>query len=248
MSNRFASGIYSIKQVSSGHLYIGSSNDMQTRWRKHKAALVRNKHHSVYLQRAWNKHGDSDFVFSAVVLCDVHNLKMYEQLILDGMSPAFNMSRSATSPVHRGQKLPKAWVEKVAKSVRARYASGFKVVHPPRSDEFRAIVSQSSTQRWEDPDLRKKMTDAIRASMTAEERIKKSQRIVALWENPEYRTKSANARKGNSFARGYVCTPEQVKNRQRAARISNMKRNYGADWKAEYASRYPDHAGDINGQ
>jgi group I intron endonuclease len=248
MGNRFASGIYSIKQVSSGHLYVGSSNNIETRWRKHRAALIRNKHHSVRLQRSWNKYGDSDFLFSIVLLCDTDNLKMYEQIAIDGLNPEFNMSRSATAPVHRGQKLPKEWVENVAKTVRARYASGFKIIHPPRSDEFKAAVSRSSIERWQDTELRSKMTDAIRASMTDEERAKKSQRIVTLWENPEYRIKAVNARKGNHFAKGNVCTPEQVKNRQKAARISNMKRNYGEEWKVEYVRRYPEHIGDVNGK
>ena len=40
---------------------------------------------------------------------------------------------------------------------------------------------------------------------------------------------------------------EQVLNRKRAARISNIKRNYGGAWQQEYLRRYPEHAGDLNG-
>ena len=78
-------------------------------------------------------------------------------------------------------------------------------------------------------------------------RQKKSAAVAALWKTPEYHAKASAARRGNSFALGYKCTPEQVANRQKAARLSNMKRNYGAGWKEEYIRRYPEHAEDVNG-
>lgn len=80
-----------------------------------------------------------------------------------------------------------------------------------------------------------------------EERSRKSQRVKDLWATPEYREKAVAARKGNAYNKGYKCTPEQVENRKKAARISNMKRNYGMDWKIEYARRYPEFVGDLDG-
>ena len=82
---------------------------------------------------------------------------------------------------------------------------------------------------------------------SAEERQKKSDRVKALWATPEYREKAVAARKGKAYNKGYKCTPEQIENRKKAARISNMKRNYGAGWKAEYAKRYPEFVGDLDG-
>ena len=80
---------------------------------------------------------------------------------------------------------------------------------------------------------------------TKEERELRSIRTAKLWADPEYRERSVNARKGNAYSKGYKCTPEQIKNRQRAARISNMKRNYGEGWKDEYIRRYPEHKEDM---
>ena len=85
-----------------------------------------------------------------------------------------------------------------------------------------------------------------RIAFTDEERKKKSERVRALWGTPEYREKAINARKGNAYNKGYKCTPEQIENRKRAGRISNIKRNYGDTWMVEYARRYPDHIGDLN--
>jgi group I intron endonuclease len=78
-----------------------------------------------------------------------------------------------------------------------------------------------------------------------EERNMRSIRTAKLWADPEYRERAINARKGNAYNKGYKCTPEQTKNRQRAARISNMKRNYGEGWKDEYVRRYPEHKQDV---
>lgn len=81
-----------------------------------------------------------------------------------------------------------------------------------------------------------------------ETHAKKSAAAAALWKDPEYRARAVAARKGNAYCKGYKCTPEQVENRKRAARLSNMKRNYGVAWKEEYIRRYPEHAEDVNGK
>ena len=85
-----------------------------------------------------------------------------------------------------------------------------------------------------------------RIAFTDEERKKKAERTKALWADPSYREKSINARKGNAYNKGYKCTPEQIENRKRAGRISNIKRNYGDTWKVEYARRYPEFIGDLD--
>jgi hypothetical protein len=72
-----------------------------------------------------------------------------------------------------------------------------------------------------------------------------SVRTKELWADPIYREKAIAARKGKAYNKGYKCTEEQKLNRQKAGRISNMKRNYGETWQDEYLRRYPEHAGDI---
>ncbi len=81
---------------------------------------------------------------------------------------------------------------------------------------------------------------------TAATHAKKAAAAAALWKDPEYRAKAIAARVGKGGPVGYKCTPDQVENRKRAGRISNMKRNYGASWKEEYIRRYPEHAEDVN--
>jgi len=86
----------------------------------------------------------------------------------------------------------------------------------------------------------------VEVAYSDEERALRSKRTRNLWATPEYRERAVAARKGNAYNKGYKCTPEQVENRKRAARISNMKRNYGAAWKEEYVRRYPEYERDVN--
>lgn len=86
------------------------------------------------------------------------------------------------------------------------------------------------------------------AAFSEDERERRSERVRKLWADPVYRARATAARKGNAYAIGYKCTPAQTENRKKAGRISNMKRNYGEYWRDEYARRYPEHTGDLDGK
>jgi len=77
------SGVYLIRNTLDGKVYVGSSKDLSTRFRSHMYALNSDGHHSVKLQRAWNKYGTDAFVFEKVVVCSVENLLRYEQIVID---------------------------------------------------------------------------------------------------------------------------------------------------------------------
>jgi len=80
-------GIYIIKNVVNNKHYIGSSNNIYDRWRRHKRALLTNSHHSVALQRAWNKYGARSFTFGLYKVLDENisneDLRKEEQKYLD---------------------------------------------------------------------------------------------------------------------------------------------------------------------
>jgi group I intron endonuclease len=57
------SGVYEIRHVESGKVYIGSSVNVRARWRQHRSDLRMGRHHSRRLQRSWNEHGASAFAF-----------------------------------------------------------------------------------------------------------------------------------------------------------------------------------------
>jgi group I intron endonuclease len=64
--NNIVSGVYSIKNMLDGKVYIGSTVNLKKRWRSHKYMLKNNKHDNRHLQFAWNKYGADAFVYSVV--------------------------------------------------------------------------------------------------------------------------------------------------------------------------------------
>ena len=52
-----SSGIYIIKNAKTKKVYVGSSIDITSRVRNHIKDLNRGIHHSMKLQRSFNKHG-----------------------------------------------------------------------------------------------------------------------------------------------------------------------------------------------
>ena len=63
-------GIYRITCYYSGLSYIGSAVDIRVRWGAHRRALRRNRHHSIHLQNAWNKYGESAFEFLLIEIVE----------------------------------------------------------------------------------------------------------------------------------------------------------------------------------
>ena len=76
-------GIYNIVNVIDGKIYIGSSNDIERRFRKHRSLLNRNIHENKYLQNAWNKYGETNFKFILVKECLMDVLLITEQEYLN---------------------------------------------------------------------------------------------------------------------------------------------------------------------
>jgi group I intron endonuclease len=83
-------GIYRIINLINNKCYYGSSKNVEKRWKKHKNELVRDKHHNILLQRAWNKYGCDSFMFEFVEACMVDELLLVEQKYLD-TKPEYNI-------------------------------------------------------------------------------------------------------------------------------------------------------------
>ena len=71
-------GIYCIENLVNHKKYIGLSQDVNKRWNQHKNALNNNMHINIHLQSAWNKHGESNFNFTIIEMCDINSLESKE--------------------------------------------------------------------------------------------------------------------------------------------------------------------------
>lgn len=77
------SGIYLIKNATSGRVYVGSALRIERRFNEHRSTLRRGKHRSQVLQRAWNKYGEEDFTFE--IVADESRLIEREQWWIDDL-------------------------------------------------------------------------------------------------------------------------------------------------------------------
>ena len=78
-------GIYTITNTINNKVYVGSSNDVNKRIRKHKESLTRGTHYNIHIQRSYNKSKDA-FKFELLENCEDHlriDLENYWVNILD---------------------------------------------------------------------------------------------------------------------------------------------------------------------
>lgn len=80
------SGVYQIKNLMNGKVYVGSSINFKKRLIRHKSQLRNNKHDNKYLQRSYNKYGIKCFDFSLLESCEKINLIATEQKWIDSLN------------------------------------------------------------------------------------------------------------------------------------------------------------------
>jgi len=107
-------GIYKITNILTGDLYIGSATDIVKRWWLHKYQLLKNIHHSTYLQNAYNKYGKNTFIFEVLLYCEIKDLLFFEQRAIDTYNPVYNMCKIAGS--NRGLTISDEHKQKIAKA------------------------------------------------------------------------------------------------------------------------------------
>ena len=90
-------GIYQITNLRNGKSYVGSAVRFNSRWRLHRTQLAQGKHHSVVMQRAWDKYGEAAFEFKKLLVCAKTDLLWFEQRAIDVLKPAYNICKVAGS-------------------------------------------------------------------------------------------------------------------------------------------------------
>lgn len=146
------SGIYLIKNLQNNKVYVGSAVNVSRRWKEHKKDLVKRKHHSCLLQRAWDKYGEQNFKFE--ILEEVSNpehLLAYEQVYLDYYKSyeddkGYNICKTAGS--HYGLKRSEETKQKISESKQNM------------SEETKRKIGEASKSRKHSEESKQKMREA----------------------------------------------------------------------------------------
>lgn len=94
---------YKIENLLTGDLYIGSTNNFLKRQQYHKAALRKGIHHSIVLQRAWNKYGEEAFEFLVIETYTTRaEAFANEQKLINTLEPKYNVSNTVFAVYRRG--------------------------------------------------------------------------------------------------------------------------------------------------
>jgi group I intron endonuclease len=160
------SGIYWIRNLVNGKVYIGSSIDIKNRWSEHRGDLQKNNHCNDYLQKSWNKYGEQSFIFEMVekVERDKEKIINREQYYLDlyksyEKDVGYNICSVAYSCL--GIKCSEETKRKIGEANKGKLVgknSPFFGI--PRSEEIRKKMSESQKGRKHTKESKEKMSKA----------------------------------------------------------------------------------------
>lgn len=235
------SGIYEILNLVNGKRYIGSAVSLSTRFCVHRKMLRDGKHHSKYLQAAWNKYGEQNFAFQALLFCDPSSALFFEQRAIDVLNPVYNIARTAGSCLGvRHSEETRA--KRSALNIGNKFSLG-----RPVSDNCRIAVAEANRRRKglaRDPaavaataaaHLGRKRSQETREKIAAKARGRKYSAETIEKRAAKIRGIKLSAERvahliGNKFAAGRRQTPDE-----RARRSASVK----AAWAARKAAGIP---------
>lgn len=163
-------GIYQIRNTINGHRYIGQSVDILGRLMHHRAQMSLGNGRNPRLQAAWNKYGEAAFEFSVLAALDPPVMKReltdLEQDYVDFFWPEYNICRECVESQLGTKRNPEQ---------RARMARPRTKKMPPRTPEFRAMISIRQTGNKNclgkicPPERRAKISASLRGHSVSQE-------------------------------------------------------------------------------
>ena len=137
-------GIYSITNSGNGKRYIGQSIDIEKRWREHRWYLRANKHKNNHLQNAWNKYGETAFVFEVLEECEfsvINDKEVFWINHFDSTNNGYNLDSGGNNGKRHSEETKRKMSEAAKGEKNHNYGKTF-------DEAYRAKLSESNARHF----------------------------------------------------------------------------------------------------
>jgi len=240
------SGIYKITCSANGKFYIGSSVDVNKRFRTHKARLNEGKHHARYMQNCWKKYGKDNFTFEIIEVSETDKLIELEQKYIDELRPHFNTAKTA------GSRLGVRHTEETKQKLRIAHQrpeclAKQRLAAKNRTPEHRAAIAKSCRENPRrlgtktSDEARKRMSSSHKGYKVKDETKEKIKvNTTKRWKDEDYKKRTgkaiSKAKKGIKMS-GDILEKQIQKNKKLASNPEWLRKNREAHQTASFRQK-----------
>lgn len=203
------SSIYGIKNKITNTIYVGQAQNTRIRWATHRRTLQRNLNtKNQYLQRAWDKYGEENFVFEVLFQLlpatreetDRFLDRAEIDILYDHRDNCYNLMQAGISGLVASEET----IKKLSEHNKRQW----------QNPEHRAKISAAQRAAWNEPGKKEARIAQYREAFKKPEYKKRRKEISkqfwepggclretqsakrkANWQNPEYIAKQKSSRK-----------------------------------------------------
>jgi group I intron endonuclease len=186
------SGIYQIKNLSTGMVYIGRTIDWAARKRRHLSDLRAGRHNNPRLQHSWSSRTEEDFEFQLVWPEVAENLEELESFVLD-----FTFDTGRLYNAHKNS-VGGFLGQKHSEETKRKWSEARRGKAMPLIAKERQAATRSNSEAWAKHQAWMQTSEAIEAR-------------CKLAASPEVRAKAVATRKAN----GHNHFSDEVRQKQR---------------------------------
>ena len=103
------SAVYKITNTITGDFYIGSSNNVERRWKEHKYPSIWKRYPNSQLYLNMQKYGVDKFIFEILAEVEADSLKETEQQFIELLKPTYNSNNADGLNIERSKEYMKQY-------------------------------------------------------------------------------------------------------------------------------------------